>query len=152
MRIQKNTGEWTDAEDQIILKGFKKYGNNNWSKISSMLTRTEDQCRQRYENYLSPEITYDKIEFLNLCKKYPSQYVTISKITKMPVNKCYKMFCDLCLGEQIYEDRYIQKPIKSNGSNQILLKIADERIKNNKGRKEIKKMRELKRKKSKNCK
>ena len=45
-------------EDQTILKRVAQFGAKNWDLIASVIPeRTGRQCRERYYNYLSPEIT-----------------------------------------------------------------------------------------------
>lgn len=45
-------------EDDLILKFVEMYGVCDWNLIASMmLDRNAKQCRERYENYLSPSIT-----------------------------------------------------------------------------------------------
>lgn len=140
MKIKKNNEKWKDIEDKIIKMGVDKYGTDNWNKIASMINRTPEQCKERYENYISNKIEIDPVTFLEICKKYPSQYVTISRITGISAYRCYKMYCELCIGEELYKDNIIQPPVFTNGADQIILEMAKARIKNTMGRKEIKKL------------
>lgn len=44
-------------EDDMLSKLVKEYGEKNWRTISKhMPNRTTRQCRERYRNYLSPQI------------------------------------------------------------------------------------------------
>ena len=48
---------WRNAEDEVLKAAVMKYGINEWSRISSLLTRkTPKQCRARWMEYLNPDI------------------------------------------------------------------------------------------------
>ena len=50
--------KFTPEEDQILRELVQKHGFNDWSVISaSMPNRSARQCRERYKNYLAPELT-----------------------------------------------------------------------------------------------
>lgn len=49
--------KFSPGEDKKIVELFKKYGDGYWNLISSCLYRkTAKQCKERYENYLNPNI------------------------------------------------------------------------------------------------
>lgn len=49
---------FTPKEDKQLLELVKEYGDRNWRVISKkMENRTTRQCRERYRNYLSPNLT-----------------------------------------------------------------------------------------------
>ena len=49
--------KFTLEEDEKITKLVEKYGENNWNKIASKVKgRNVRQCRERWRNYLSPDI------------------------------------------------------------------------------------------------
>ena len=49
---------WSKAEDKQLKEYVKKYGATNWSKVAaSMATRNAKQCRERWHNQLSPNIS-----------------------------------------------------------------------------------------------
>jgi hypothetical protein len=48
---------FTQKEDSLILKGIQLYGKGYWKQIAELVTnRTEHQVRERYRNYLNPNI------------------------------------------------------------------------------------------------
>jgi hypothetical protein len=49
---------WTPSEDQALIVLVKHLGARNWRKIASSIPgRTSRQCRDRFANYLSPNLT-----------------------------------------------------------------------------------------------
>ena len=52
--------KFTEEEDIKLMKLVKRHGKNiNWKDISvEMETRTPRQCRERYKNYLAPELSH----------------------------------------------------------------------------------------------
>ena len=49
--------KFTPEEDQMIQDLVKKFGDQNWALIASMMKgRSTRQCRERYINYLNPTI------------------------------------------------------------------------------------------------
>lgn len=49
---------FTPKEDKQLIELVKEYGDRNWRVISKkMENRTTRQCRERYRNYLSPNLT-----------------------------------------------------------------------------------------------
>ena len=54
----ESRNKFTDEEDRLLIKLVKdSAGHPNWRQISiSMQTRTPRQCRERYQNYLSPTV------------------------------------------------------------------------------------------------
>lgn len=50
--------KFTNQEDLQLLELVKKYGTNNWYQISKEMNgRNIRQCRERYKNYLTPDVT-----------------------------------------------------------------------------------------------
>ncbi|TID16218.1 hypothetical protein CANINC_004216 [Pichia inconspicua] len=48
-------GKWTAEEDELLIKGFKKYGTS-WQKIAMEIEgRNEDQCSKRYTEVLNSD-------------------------------------------------------------------------------------------------
>lgn len=77
--------KFTNQEDMQLLELVKKYGTNNWYQISKeMKSRTIRQCRERYRNYLTPEVTngpWTKEEddlLFELFYKYGARWKTIA--------------------------------------------------------------------------
>ena len=59
-------------EDKILAEQVKKHGERDWSIIATKLPgRTARQCRERFKNYLSPNVTHApwKAEEDNLLRK-----------------------------------------------------------------------------------
>lgn len=49
--------KWTKEEDDNLRQLVKKYGENNWMEISkNMGNRKIRQCRERWQNYLNPNL------------------------------------------------------------------------------------------------
>ena len=57
-RNGESRNKFTKDEDKMLIKLVKESsGHPNWRQISiSMQTRTPRQCRERYQNYLSPSV------------------------------------------------------------------------------------------------
>jgi hypothetical protein len=54
--VVKGKGSWTTEEDQLIREKLALYGRK-WAKIASFLPgRHGKQCRERYINYLNPQL------------------------------------------------------------------------------------------------
>lgn len=50
--------KFTPEEDARLIQLVQEYGISNWIKIASMLgTRHSRRCRERYLNYLSPNVS-----------------------------------------------------------------------------------------------
>ena len=48
---------FTEQEDELLLKYYNEVSNNKWHFIASKLPgRTPRQCRDRYNNYLNPDL------------------------------------------------------------------------------------------------
>jgi hypothetical protein len=77
-------GTWEPFEDQKIIKGVKLYGKQ-WSRIAKALfsNRNGKQVRDRYTNYLDPEInkgkfsTEEDLQILELHNKYGNKWKLI---------------------------------------------------------------------------
>ena len=64
-------------EDKILAEQVKKHGERDWSIIATKLPgRTARQCRERFKNYLSPNVTHSpwKIEEDNLLRKLVQEF------------------------------------------------------------------------------
>ena len=54
---KRSKAKFTPEEDQMITDLVKKFGDENWALIASMMKgRSTRQCRERYINYLNPTI------------------------------------------------------------------------------------------------
>ena len=57
MTVAPKSGRFDECEDAVIRDLVSKYGARNWSSIAAALPgRTARQCRDRYCNYLAPDI------------------------------------------------------------------------------------------------
>ncbi|GLJ45383.1 hypothetical protein SUGI_0955340 [Cryptomeria japonica] len=53
----KSKGQWTPAEDSLLLHMVEKYGQQQWARIATNLPgRRGKQCRERWQNHLRPDI------------------------------------------------------------------------------------------------
>jgi len=78
--------KFTNEEDQLLKEIVDQIGPTNWSLISSkMKGRNPRQCKERWENYLSPNINHSSFaveEDILLLQKYAEigpKWVQISK-------------------------------------------------------------------------
>lgn len=71
---KKNRSVFTKSEDEMLKILVKKYGDYDWNTIADGIPgKTPRQCRDRYRNYLSPEIingTWSKEEDALLISMY----------------------------------------------------------------------------------
>ena len=83
--------KFTPEEDQKIIQAVQKYGQQAWSLIAECVpNRTARQCRERYKNYLSPDICTSKWtkEEDDLLKSLIEKYGPVwSKIATFFVNR-----------------------------------------------------------------
>lgn len=73
-------------EDCTLRKLVSIYGNNDWTSISSrMVNRNPRQCRERWNNYLSPSLSHmpwspqEDLLLRYLYREYGPKWVTITK-------------------------------------------------------------------------
>jgi myb proto-oncogene protein len=79
-------GLWESAEDQKLLEGISLYGRK-WSKVAKVCfsNRTPKQIRERYINYLDPEVKKGKfsldeeIRILELHNRFGNKWKLISQ-------------------------------------------------------------------------
>ncbi|KAJ4457449.1 putative Pre-mRNA-splicing factor cef-1 [Paratrimastix pyriformis] len=76
-----------------------KYGKNQWSRISSLLTRkSAKQCKARWQEWLDPSIKKtewsreEEERLLHLAKLMPCQWRTISQIVRRPPAMCMEHY------------------------------------------------------------
>lgn len=97
-------GMWTNVEDEILKAAISKYGLNQWSRVSSLLTRKNaKQCKLRWQEWLDPRIRKsdwspeeDK-RLLNLAKLRPNQWSSISLLLNRTANQCIERYQELLL-------------------------------------------------------
>jgi hypothetical protein len=57
LKERKRKIVFTTEEDKIIYDFVEKFGATRWERIENIIqTRTSRQCRERYNNFLSPTI------------------------------------------------------------------------------------------------
>ena len=85
-KIEIQRKKFSIDEDARLKKLVCIFGPGNWGKISKMMdNRNARQCRDRYNNYLSPHLnlspyTYEEeIKLENLVQKYGRKWSLISK-------------------------------------------------------------------------
>ncbi|GME96092.1 unnamed protein product [Ambrosiozyma monospora] len=102
-------GVWSNAEDEVLKAAIAKYGLNQWSRVSSLLSKkTAKQCKSRWNEWLNP--TIKKLEWtkeedeqlLKLIKLRPNQWNSISLVLNRTANQCidrYQHLLDDNLGD-----------------------------------------------------
>lgn len=95
-------GIWTNVEDEILKAAIAKYGLNQWSRVSSLLTRKNaKQCKLRWQEWLDPRISKldwspeEDRKLLNLAKLRPNQWSSISLLLNRTANQCIERYQDL---------------------------------------------------------
>lgn len=98
-------GVWSNLEDQILKAAVSKYGTHQWSKIASLLQKKSSrQCEIRWNEYLKPLLDFSQfskgedIKLLNLARKLPNQWRTISSLLNRPAQTCIERYNKLMLG------------------------------------------------------
>lgn len=83
--------KFTPEEDAHLLQLVQQFGAKDWIKISSLIgTRNPRQCRERFKNYLNPELRRDqwtREEDDLLEQKYKEFGAKWNKIAKFFVNR-----------------------------------------------------------------
>ena len=104
---------WKNTEDEILKAAVMKYGKNQWSRISSLLTRkSAKQCKARWYEWLDPSIkktewTRDEEEkLLHLAKLMPCQWRTIAPIIGRTSAQCLEHYEKLLDAAQEKDDDY----------------------------------------------
>lgn len=100
--IRVNDGLWTNVEDEILKAAIAKYGLNQWSRVSSLLTRKNaSQCKLRWQEWLDPRIKKhewsmeEDRQLLNLANLRPNQWSSISLILNRTANQCIERYQEL---------------------------------------------------------
>lgn len=103
-------GAWTNVEDEILKAAVSKYGLNQWSRVSSLLTKkTAKQAKARWNEWLNPLInksdwTREEDEkLLNLVKLLPNQWRSIAPIIGRTATNCIERYQKL-LEEEMSDD------------------------------------------------
>lgn len=88
---------FSEAEDAHLINLVEQYGENDWETISRELkTRNARQCKERWMNYLSPNLSHapwtveeDKLLF-NKVKKYGKKWKIVGKFFINRSRNCIK--------------------------------------------------------------
>jgi len=66
--------KFSDEEDQLLKSLVLEHGTKNWNKISSLMkTRNSRQCRDRWRNYINPDLNknpFSRDEDSKILEKY----------------------------------------------------------------------------------
>jgi hypothetical protein len=83
--------KFSPEEDELLVSLVREYGVKDWIKVASLMgTRNPRQCRERYKNYLDPDLrrggwTPQEDELLEA--KYKEYGVKWNKIARFFVNR-----------------------------------------------------------------
>lgn len=101
-------GMWTNVEDEILKAAIAKYGLNQWSRVSSLLTRKNArQCKLRWQEWLDPRIRKldwgpeEDQQLLNLARLRPNQWSSISLLLNRTANQCIQRYQELLTDHNI---------------------------------------------------
>ncbi|KAF9594497.1 hypothetical protein IFM89_031615 [Coptis chinensis] len=79
-------GQWTDAEDRLLVKLVKQHGERKWAQIAQKLEgRAGKQCRERWHNHLRPDIKkdtwneYEERQLVDAHEKLGNRWAEIAK-------------------------------------------------------------------------
>ena len=113
MRIMIKGGVWKNTEDEILKAAVMKYGKNQWSRISSLLTRkSAKQCKARWYEWLDPSIKKtewnrdEEEKLLHLAKLMPCQWRTIAPIIGRTAAQCLEHYEKLLDAAQEKDEDY----------------------------------------------
>ena len=105
---------WKNAEDEVLKAAVMKYGLNQWSRISSLISRkSAKECKDRWYEWLDPNIKKtewtreEEEKLLYLVKIFPSQWRTIApRIGRTPAQciEHYEKLLDQVQGRTDLDD------------------------------------------------
>ena len=102
MKIFIRGGIWSNVEDQVLLAAYMKYGNNQWTRIASLLPKKSPaQVKARWEEYLDPTLKKtpwthaDDEKLLHLARFMPMQWRTISQYFNRSPYQCIERYREL---------------------------------------------------------
>ncbi|ODV61369.1 uncharacterized protein ASCRUDRAFT_7610 [Ascoidea rubescens DSM 1968] len=123
------TSVWTNVEDEVLRAAISKYGLNQWSRCSSLLSRkTAKQCKSRWKEWLDPSIkkiqwsTAEDASLLRLVKILPNQYRTIAPIVGRTPTQCIERY------QYLLNNNLINNNNKDNEQKAILDKKTDDSL------------------------
>lgn len=102
MKIFIRGGIWSNVEDQVLLAAYMKYGNNQWTRIASLIPKkSPTQVKARWEEYLDPTLKKtpwthaDDEKLLHLARYMPMQWRTISQYFNRSPYQCIERYREL---------------------------------------------------------
>ncbi|CAD8102542.1 unnamed protein product [Paramecium primaurelia] len=79
-KLVSSRKKWKEVEDELLLKGIRKYGNQ-WSKIQEEVpTKDSKQCQARWKILKNKEETMDRLEALGDQSEMENQNHKIKKV------------------------------------------------------------------------
>ncbi|KAF9763020.1 Cell division cycle 5-like protein [Nosema granulosis] len=147
MRLEREDNNWKCNEDEILKMGVMKYGLNKWNKVCSLfINRTPLECKERWNNYLHPEInkedwTQEEItRLLNIAEDLKPQWKLIGSVLGRPDQECYEKYNSLVY-KTIKVSKHAELEEAEGNLEEEIYKSAVKRISTNKSRKNSKKLR-----------
>ena len=102
MKIFIRGGVWSNVEDQVLIAAYMKYGNNQWTRIASLLPRkSASQVKARWEEYLDPTIRKtpwtrsEDEKLLHFARSMPMQWRTIAQYFGRSSYQCVERYREL---------------------------------------------------------
>lgn len=129
--------KWTKNRNDILISAVEKYGTNKWHKIGSLINISAKECQEKFNQIICKDFTKEEvIELLKLYKIFKGQYNLIASIMGKHASACYNMINKVCLKTNSEDESDKECNLVTE---QIMLKLAKERLGNNTTRKKIKK-------------
>jgi pre-mRNA-splicing factor CDC5/CEF1 len=102
MKIYIRGGPWSNAEDQVLLAAYMKYGGNQWLRIASLLPKKSPaQVKARWEEYLDPTLRKtawtqkEDEKLMYFAKVMPTQWRTIAQYFGRTSHQCVDRYREI---------------------------------------------------------
>ncbi|KAI3955156.1 hypothetical protein MKX01_034185 [Papaver californicum] len=135
-----NKGSWTQEEDSKLIELVSKSGHIKWSVVEkSMPGRIGKQCRERWHNYLDPNIKKDawtedeKLAIVRAQRLYGNQWVEIAKLLPGRTENAIKSLWKCSLKKKLDFYLSVPKTGEDNIKHITMSSAANSTICNNKG-------------------